>query len=102
WFFAQELADPHHWNQTVLLRLDEPLETSVLEGAVRHLLAHHDALRLRFFAGEVSVRQVCAPIDWEAPAPVDRIDLSTEVEPEAALEAAAAAAQASLDLATGP
>jgi len=102
WFFAQDLADPHHWNQSVLLRLEEPLETGVLDGAVRHLLAHHDALRLRFFVEEGVLRQVCAPLDPEAPVPVERIDLSIAAEPEAALETAAAAAQASLDLAAGP
>lgn len=102
WFFEQRFADPHHWNQSVLLRMEETLDTAVLEGAVRHLLAHHDALRMRFTAKSDDWRQVCAPMDWEGPVPVERIDLSTVEVPEAALEQAAAAAQASLDLSNGP
>ncbi len=102
WFFEQRFADPHHWNQSVLLRTEETLDLAVLEGAVRHLLAHHDALRMRFTAETDGWRQVCAPMDWEGVVPVERVDLSTAAAPEAALEQAAAAVQASLDLANGP
>jgi amino acid adenylation domain-containing protein len=49
WFFDQEFVDPHHWNQAVSLELRQNLELALLEPAVRQLLAHHDALRLRFF-----------------------------------------------------
>ncbi|MEK7328553.1 MAG: AMP-binding protein, partial [Chloroflexota bacterium] len=48
WFFEQHLPEPHHWNQSVLLVAREPLDRGKLEAALRQLLAHHDALRLRF------------------------------------------------------
>ncbi|MCY1020604.1 non-ribosomal peptide synthase/polyketide synthase [Pyxidicoccus sp. MSG2] len=37
----------HHFNQSVLLATRSPLEASRLEDTLRHLLGHHDALRLR-------------------------------------------------------
>ena len=48
WFFEHDLPNPHHWNQSVLLETREVLDPVLLERALRHLLAHHDALRLRF------------------------------------------------------
>ena len=48
WFFALGLAQPHHWNQALLLDLREPVRVAVLERALERLVAHHDALRLRF------------------------------------------------------
>ncbi len=47
WFFEQNLPEPHHFNQSVLLEVP-PLKPELLEQAVQKLLWHHDALRLRF------------------------------------------------------
>ncbi len=48
WFFERDFAEPHHWNQAILLETLEPLEPAVLEQAAGVLLRHHDALRSRF------------------------------------------------------
>ncbi|MCP3144587.1 amino acid adenylation domain-containing protein [Pyxidicoccus sp. QH1ED-7-1] len=40
--------EPHHFNQALMLSLREPVEPSVLGTALRKLVEHHDALRLRF------------------------------------------------------
>jgi amino acid adenylation domain-containing protein/non-ribosomal peptide synthase protein (TIGR01720 family) len=48
WFFEQDLAEPHHFNQAITLQLTEPVDLSVLERSVEQLLSHHDALRMRF------------------------------------------------------
>ncbi|MFJ4114503.1 non-ribosomal peptide synthetase [Pseudomonas sp. NPDC089758] len=48
WFFDSEVAQPHHWNQAVLLQARVPLDSALLERALAALLAHHDSLRLRF------------------------------------------------------
>src|SRR6185369_16288030 len=48
WFFAQQSAELHHWNQSVLLSINRPLQPELLKAAVGALLRHHDALRLRF------------------------------------------------------
>jgi len=101
WFFEQDFADPAHWNQALWVDLEEAPPAAALESAVAALLAHHDSLRSRFVAGPDGVRQhVAAPA--ESSNAFVRIDLTALPDPEAALEAAAAQVQASLDLARGP
>ncbi len=102
WFFGQELADPGHWNQAVMLRPRGILDPRQLRRALACLLEHHDMLRLRF---------ICGPAGWQgevaAPAPdapFVHLDLST-LSPGAAtvaLEVAAAALHRNLDLGRGP
>jgi amino acid adenylation domain-containing protein/non-ribosomal peptide synthase protein (TIGR01720 family) len=48
WFFSQNLANPHHFNQAVLLEVKSELNTAYLQQALESLFLHHDALRLRF------------------------------------------------------
>ncbi len=50
WFFEQAQRQPQHWNQSLLLQSDQPLQSVLLEHALQTLVAHHDALRLRFTA----------------------------------------------------
>jgi aryl carrier-like protein len=45
WFFEQNLAEAHHWNQSVLLELHESLQSETLERAFVALTEHHDMLR---------------------------------------------------------
>ncbi|WP_109514477.1 non-ribosomal peptide synthase/polyketide synthase, partial [Pseudomonas ovata] len=47
-FFAQEMPNRHHWNQSVLLKPHEALDSELLGTALHILIEHHDALRLRF------------------------------------------------------
>ncbi|HWS86557.1 MAG TPA: amino acid adenylation domain-containing protein [Pyrinomonadaceae bacterium] len=101
-FFERDLPEPHHFNQALMLEVKEALDAALLEKVVRHLLVHHDALRLRYQRGESGWRQVNAGLTAETPCA--RIDLShvAEAEQPAAVERAAAEAQKSLDLADGP
>ncbi|GHO70186.1 hypothetical protein KSC_090780 [Ktedonobacter sp. SOSP1-52] len=48
WFFAQQLRQPYHWNQSALLQLAGPMNGGALEKAFEILFTHHDALRMRF------------------------------------------------------
>jgi aryl carrier-like protein len=98
WFFAQEFAEPHHYNQALVLEAREPLDPALLERAMATVVEHHDALRMRFKNG----LQVNAPA--EGPPPFHWIDLSglpAERRSEA-FEKASLAVQASFDLAAGP
>jgi len=102
WFFERERPEPHHWNMPLLLRSHGPLDHAALEGAVRALAAHHDALRMRFVRGEDGAwTQVNAGLEQEIP--VERIDLSAVPEGERpeAVSRRAAEMQTSLALA-GP
>jgi amino acid adenylation domain-containing protein/non-ribosomal peptide synthase protein (TIGR01720 family) len=102
WFFELDLADRHHFNQAMMIRLEQPLALERLRESVKHLLRHHDALRLRFHSDGGSWQQTCEPCDDDVP--VARVDLSTVPAGAraASLADAVAEAQASLDLAKGP
>ncbi len=75
WFLDQEPADPHHFNQALLLavRRPSPVAPAALTRAVAALVAHHGALRLRFRRedGRWRQRSLAAPPD-EPPRGADR------------------------------
>ena len=48
WFFEEELIEPDHWNQAVLLEAVERINVAVLDEVMRKVVEHHDALRMRF------------------------------------------------------
>ncbi len=102
WFFEHHPVDPHHWNTSMLIAVWQPLDMAVLEQTLKHLLIHHDALRLRFHKAESGWQQFNA--DTGDTLPFSRLDLSS-VAPEEqaqAIESAAAALQGSLNLSEGP
>jgi amino acid adenylation domain-containing protein/non-ribosomal peptide synthase protein (TIGR01720 family) len=102
WFFAQDFADAHHWNQAFLFRAAERIDPAVLARAVDAVTAHHDALRARFRRGADGWTQhFAAP---GGPSPVVSVDLAAVPDAELgeAVAAAAAREQASLDLENGP
>ncbi|HEY0735729.1 MAG TPA: amino acid adenylation domain-containing protein, partial [Herpetosiphonaceae bacterium] len=102
YFFAQDLPDPHHYNQAMLFEVRSPLDAGLLEQAVQHVLAHHDALRLRVERTADGWQQHNAGLD--ASPLVQAFDLRAvpPKEQAAAITAAATALQTSLDLHSGP
>ncbi len=104
WFFGLDLADPHHFNQAVLLAVRE-IGPRVAESALGALVLHHDALRLRISPAAADGGLPRAETSPPEPGFVlPRIDLAAlaPADAERALGASADAAQASLDLARGP
>ncbi|WP_316186189.1 non-ribosomal peptide synthase/polyketide synthase [Bradyrhizobium sp. SZCCHNR31011] len=104
WFFDQELAAPHHFNQAVLLDAAAAVTPGLVSEAMSHLLRHHDALRLRFHRQGESWRQLHGQDEAAvqlACEPIDLTELGAAVQP-AALKKHADRLQASLDLADGP
>ncbi|HET7462092.1 MAG TPA: amino acid adenylation domain-containing protein, partial [Longimicrobium sp.] len=75
WFFAQELPAPHHWNMPMLLETREALDGALLGRALGVLLAHHDALRMRYRRRGAGWEQHVAPIA-ESPPVLECFDLS--------------------------
>jgi non-ribosomal peptide synthase protein (TIGR01720 family) len=104
WFFEQRLPEAHHWNQSLVLEVRRPLDPSVIEEAWRRLVAHHDALRLRFEAVGGGWRQHCLPPgEGEAGLLVrESLAATPEAEQEEALASLAASFQRTLDLGAGP
>ncbi len=96
-FFAEERWEPGRFNQAVLLVPRERLAMAPLAAALDRLVAHHDALRLRFAREGDGWRQVHALVEA---VPLLEVDLTAV--PPGALEAAAEQLQWGLDLARGP
>lgn len=92
-FFGQQQSEPHHYNQAMLLSVQEPLELEVLARALRQLVAHHDALRLRFKKSIEGWQGTITGLDEELP--LAQFDL-------AELPVQATRLQASLNLEVGP
>ncbi|MEM7555067.1 MAG: amino acid adenylation domain-containing protein [Cyanobacteria bacterium P01_A01_bin.84] len=63
WFFEQNLADSHHWNQSIMLEIDKSIHFAWIETSIRELLIHHDALRLQFRNIESKLQQINADVD---------------------------------------
>jgi amino acid adenylation domain-containing protein/non-ribosomal peptide synthase protein (TIGR01720 family) len=101
WFFEQRSPNVNHWNMALSFETSAPLIPSIVESALRSLLAHHDALRLRFTETSAGWRQ-CIAADDQAPfATIDLSGLPAD-EQEAALRQASAAAQTALNISHGP
>jgi len=103
WFFAQNFAEPQHYNQSVMLEVEEHLNASLLAEVVPALLEQHDALRLRFIRNGESWEQFIETVDTtgEVFTVVDVQNLEPEAQVRA-IEEKAAAIQRSFDLSRGP
>ena len=102
WFFEQDYQDPHHWNQSVVLRACERIDPALLERAVAALVAQHDALRLRFSREESGWRQRAGDEPQTTFAFVDLSGIASEEAQVSARLEVMAELQTSLDLARGP
>ncbi|MBA3825534.1 MAG: hypothetical protein H0X24_16755 [Ktedonobacterales bacterium] len=104
WWFAQDLAVAHHYNQTMLLAGPPDFDERLAEQAVAHLLVHHDALRLRFTPTPDGWQQHIPATDEASAsyfAVVDLADLPAD-EHSAAITAHASERQDGLDIEHGP
>ncbi|MBI4860198.1 MAG: FkbM family methyltransferase, partial [Candidatus Riflebacteria bacterium] len=102
WFFQQELAEPHHFDQAFLVRSRRRVDPAILASALTRVVEHHDALRLRFRSTPAGwVQQLEETVD---PVPVSVFEPGGP-SPErsgARVREAVARANAGLDLARGP
>ncbi|MGH3973476.1 MAG: amino acid adenylation domain-containing protein, partial [Pseudonocardiaceae bacterium] len=102
WFFHTHPVNPHHFNQSMMVELDEDVDEQSLERALDVLLVHHDALRMRFDQADGQWGQENAP-----PRPakllhrVDLPDLSDD-DQAATMGKVADDIHASFDLREGP
>ncbi|RZK99929.1 MAG: amino acid adenylation domain-containing protein, partial [Rubrivivax sp.] len=96
WFFEQGFDEPHHWNQSLMLAAAEVVEPARVRQAVEQVVAHHEALRLRFEQQDGAWRQAVAPVGDAAC--FERIELGGERQVTSAIKQAAEAAQRGLSL----
>ncbi|MEH2290128.1 amino acid adenylation domain-containing protein [Nostoc sp.] len=102
WFFAQNLQDFYHFNQSVLLQLPKNIKIELLEKAVEKLLEHHDALRLRFRLQASESKQINSDKDNNVPFSIIDLSSTPKLLQSQALSKIATEFQASLNLSTGP
>ncbi len=101
WFFSQNLPDPHHWNQAVMLEARARVRFDALRQAFKHVIEHHDSFRLRFEQDQHAWRQRLVE---EAAAPIESFDFGAVAEAERDHETRRIAAelQSGLDITCGP
>jgi amino acid adenylation domain-containing protein/non-ribosomal peptide synthase protein (TIGR01720 family) len=101
WFFEQPLRRPSHWNQSVLLRVPRDTDPELVRRVFEHLVAHHDALRLRFRPQPSGWSQAYAPQE-ELDGIFTKVDATGHGAGDAPFLEAAARLQATLNLEHGP
>ncbi len=98
-FFADALPTPSHFTQTMVLHMPATVDTTRLEQAIVHVLAHHDALRMRYHATADGWEQIGTLALPAAPLRVEHI---ATPDWDAAFTAHGAALQRQLNLQDGP
>jgi amino acid adenylation domain-containing protein/non-ribosomal peptide synthase protein (TIGR01720 family) len=106
WYFKQNLPNPNHYNQALMMKVNQPLKVGYLEEVVRALVAHHDALRLRF-SSDADFWQQCDAGLAEVLESADHlvhVDLSMSADEDVSnrIEQLAEEFQAGLDITNGP
>ncbi len=102
WFFDQNWQQPHYFNNSVLLQVPSDIKPAFLEQAVKHLMAHHDGLRMRFVQQESAWQQWNSDDYDFVPFQVINLSAVTPAEQVTAIESTSAELQETLNLATGP
>lgn len=98
WFFEQELLEPHHWNQAVMLEVPQSCDRQLWQQIVQKLLEHHDVLRSQFTQTAKGWESSCIiPNDSPPFSVVDLSDLPPNQQKQA-IETTAASLQTSLNL----
>ena len=103
WFFETVTVDRHHWNQALLLTVEDSVDPKRVTSAMHSLCNHHDALRLRYRETEHGwVQTYARPGDDHFA--MDHFDFRSlgEEDLSKSIEAAADQVQAGLHLEYGP
>ncbi|WP_192560200.1 non-ribosomal peptide synthase/polyketide synthase [Pseudomonas allokribbensis] len=96
WFFEQDIPQRQHWNQSLLLTAQQPVDAGALDRALSQLLNHHDALRLRYESSAEGWQQAYAAPTGES------VLWQRNAQSLEDLKALCDEAQRSLDLSNGP
>jgi len=107
WFTQRGLAEPGHFNQSMLLDTDADLDESCLKQSLLALLEHHDSLRLRLEPLETGSnwsQHIAAPAECDTSELLTSIDVSgmSEADQQTHYLDAAEKLQASFNLHDGP
>ncbi len=98
-FFADDIPQREHWNQSVVLQPHQRLEVPVLVAALEALIVHHDALRTTFAQGADGWSAAYRGAQQHQ---AEQVLWQTTLNSVEELEALGDEAQRSLDLNQGP
>ncbi|MCP5064703.1 MAG: non-ribosomal peptide synthetase, partial [Ignavibacteriae bacterium] len=99
-FFNTEYINRNHWNQSVLFKINQKLNDCHLKETVKHLLNHHDALRIHMDNKSNNELTIANSLNI---LPYNYIDLSeSKLDQKVQIESICSDAQESLNLGNGP
>ena len=102
WFVNRELDESNHFNQSILLRSSKKLDGNRVKEALRRLVEHHDALRLRLTREQDRWVQWHADVDSSFGFEMIGLKETSEETLYSEIEQACSTLQQSLDLEKGP
>ncbi|AKA44315.1 non-ribosomal peptide synthetase [Paenibacillus polymyxa] len=98
WFFESSFADPHHFNQSVMLYRKERFDEETVRQVLQKLAEHHDALRMVFRKMEQGFSARTRAIQEGGLFTLDVFDFKDAENTAQAVEAKATDIQAGIDL----
>ncbi|MCW5769172.1 MAG: amino acid adenylation domain-containing protein [Phycisphaeraceae bacterium] len=104
WLLEQPLVRPDQWNAAIMLETPSDVHAGSIERALQAIVAHHDALRLRFSRGaDGTWTSSHVPVAAAGIAlPVVMVDRFGTPEADEIIQREGGKVQGSLDLAKGP
>jgi non-ribosomal peptide synthase protein (TIGR01720 family) len=102
WLFSRSLIRKNHFNQSLLLEIEEAIIPEKLKQAVVSILTHHDALRLRFIQRDGVWIQQYGPVSQDIPFECECLDGVSYEEQKQIIEKEASRLQHALNLSDGP
>jgi len=102
WFFEQDLSNPNHFNQSVLLEVRADLRMEWVVRILKELVARYDALRLRFAHQPDGWLQKYSDSDEAVVIEEKDLDALPAHDRQKELDSLIDKAQSSLNISTGP
>ncbi|WP_426333525.1 amino acid adenylation domain-containing protein [Paenibacillus silvae] len=102
WFFESAFADPHHFNQSVMLYRKEGFDEEAVRQVLQKLTEHHDALRMVFRQTEQGFSARTRAIQEGSLFTLDMFNFMDAENPMQAVETKATHIQAGIHLENGP
>ncbi|WP_301292840.1 non-ribosomal peptide synthetase, partial [Paenibacillus tyrfis] len=102
WFFEQNFAEPHYFNQALLLHRAEGFEEAALRQAFAKLIEHHDALRMVYKAAPDGFTGWNRDVHEGKPLELSMFDYRDADHARELVESKASELQAGIDLREGP
>ncbi len=103
WFFEQQLAEAHHYNQAFLFQSANSLDENYLRAAMNAVERQHDSLRLCYhFRDERWLQEFTAPNSNAAPLHLVNLENFSDGTDHSEIERVAAETQSSLNIGNGP